>query len=352
MTPYVDLFVLSYQKASTVVASVESVLDQTYLAKKVIVSENGSSDGSLERLLPFLTANRGLEVRVRRPGWAPGIFEHMNVCLAESTAPYVGFFHADDLYDPALVTRQIELFEQHPELGVVTAVGTGIGSRDEVLWPVKLPDGLAHPLLDPAQVYRHLSLHGNSFFLAPSALYRRSIFQELGDFSTRFPQSGDVEFFLRVLFSRYRMAVLPDPLIQVRFEAAQASARYDQARTGASDYFEVLGGYADRSPLSPADQRRADALRRLDQFQAELNRCARGTMEKSAGYRLEVLAREFTGDDLAGFGGVDRLKVRAVRAAGPLFTMPVGAWLARQILRQTDPRRSLWLQAALRLKRR
>jgi len=92
--------------------AIDSVLKQIYPIHEVIVVDNGSTDGSRK------TAERfGGPVRVIDEPVAC-IARARNAGVGAATGDLIAFLDADDLWDPAKLSRQIEVLEQ-PEVDLV-----------------------------------------------------------------------------------------------------------------------------------------------------------------------------------------------------------------------------------------
>ncbi len=344
----VELFVINYNGGELLERTLESALSQTYPDKRVILSDNASTDDSLARARRFEA--RGLEVRARKTGTGD-CYGHCNVCIGEITAPYAAILHGDDLYEPTMVEKQVRLLEAEPKLEAVLTGGRAIDSAGRPLWLLPRPPAIRHPVLDPRQVYEHTLARGSGFLLAPSALFRSSVFQRLGPMRAELYYCGDVELWFRCLLRGGGLGYLDEPLLRYRISKDQGSNRYDKERVDESEYFSMADEYLAEFPVSAETRRAFEALRRLDRFQAGLNRLA---LRGEADMLLENLhwLQSPEGRRLRGnFGSVDRLKLLGARFISPAARTAAGSWLARALIRQTDPWSSVPLRLALRAKR-
>jgi glycosyltransferase involved in cell wall biosynthesis len=116
--PLVSVVVPAYNAATTVEATLRSILDQTVEDLEVIVVDDGSQDRTVEvvrqlddpRITVLEQANRG-------PSSA------RNKGLAAARGRYVALLDADDLWLPDKLERQLGWLEQHPD---VKSVQTGV----------------------------------------------------------------------------------------------------------------------------------------------------------------------------------------------------------------------------------
>lgn len=346
--PNVEVFVLNYNGERYLAEALDTILSQTYKSVRVIFSDNGSTDRSLAVASRF--ESRGLEIRVRNPGTG-GIFTHYNLCLSEAEAPYVAIFHNDDLYDSKIIEEEVAVLEKHAELDIVLTGGGYIGANGEKLWPATAPNGLIAPVLDRRQVIEHMMRHGNSFLLAPSAMFRTASMKKIGGFALDCRNSGDVEMWLRVLTKGKGLGYVPKPLYFHRITADQTSGKGENARLVPSDFFEVMDRYVPSADVSEKAKHDYESLRRLDLLHVGLNQFGLRGDETLLRDQLTWFASADLKNLLKNFGIVDRIKVRGALAMKPFLSGAMGRWIARTWVRVTDPRTSPMLRAILKLKR-
>ncbi len=352
----VEIFILNYNGLPYLEKTLKTILSQTYSQKQVILSDDHSKDKSVEKA-KVIAAEAGipLEVRVRNPGTG-NVHPHCNVCIAEATAPYIGLFHADDLYDSKIVEKQVRFLEEHPEVDVVLTAGIAIDGDDRVMWPIQPPAQIDLPILDSSQIFRQILNHGSSFLVFPSALYRKSIFERLGGFRADLKNAGDLEMWMRVLSSGAKIGYIHEPLIQYRLSLGQGSSAYDRNRFSAAEFFQVIDHYLLTSSalkgLSKEDIQAYEALRSLDLVQVGLNLLSKKGETETLYQALDRLGE----CDLRGFrknfGSVDRIKIRLAECFRMSFGTSMGPHLANFLITQTDPRSGALMRTALKWKRK
>lgn len=106
-----------YNKVNYIAETLASVVAQEKLPKELIIIDDRSTDGSLERAKAFLeTAPKRFEkvdVQIieleknRGPGYA------RNLGFSKTTGDIISFLDADDLYHPELLSQVEELTNQH-----------------------------------------------------------------------------------------------------------------------------------------------------------------------------------------------------------------------------------------------
>lgn len=113
MPPAVSVVIATYNKADTIRAAIDSVLNQTYKDFEVLVVDDGSKDDTAQRVKPY-----GDKVRYI-PKKNGGTGSTRNLGIAQSRGRYVAFLDGDDLWLPRKLELQMKAFEKEPGLAAV-----------------------------------------------------------------------------------------------------------------------------------------------------------------------------------------------------------------------------------------
>jgi Glycosyl transferase family 2 len=112
----------TFNRASEVVAAVETALAQTFRDFELVIVDDGSTDDTVARLQAIAARDRRVRVIA-----AP----HLGVAAARNTAVaasgscrYVAFLDADDRWEPDHLACSVALLEHEPEVSLVSGVYT------------------------------------------------------------------------------------------------------------------------------------------------------------------------------------------------------------------------------------
>jgi glycosyltransferase involved in cell wall biosynthesis len=111
--PKVSVIIPCYNSSAWIVETVDSVLAQTYKDMEVIVVNDGSSDNT-EKLLQGYGDSITYLCQQNQ-----GVPAARNAGLRIATGDFIGFLDGDDKWHPDKLKRQIALFDENPEIGVV-----------------------------------------------------------------------------------------------------------------------------------------------------------------------------------------------------------------------------------------
>ncbi len=225
--PDIDVIVAVRNGSRFLGEAIESILSQSAMATAIVI-DDGSDDGSG-------AIATGLGPRVRCIAQPPlGLSAARNRGLAESAAPLITFFDADDIMPPrSLEVRRAALLRDH-------GCDIVFGRTREFLDP-ELDAGAARRYRvrsDPVRGY-----------LAAAMLARRPVFAGVGPFD---PQLGGGEFIdwcLRAREASLRFSEIDDVVLHRRIHGRNMTLTNDAVREG---YFKILRRHmAKRDGVAP-----------------------------------------------------------------------------------------------------
>lgn len=202
MSVRISVVMAVYNRRETVAQAIESVLSQTHPDVETILIDGVSTDGTLEILESY---RRRLDVFVSERDH--GIYDALNKGIERASGDVVGFLHADDLFDHSRVLAAIA--EAFVDPAIEAVYGDLVYVR--------------HDNVD--RIVRYW--RGGKFELGalrrgwmpphPTFYVRRSIYQRLGLFDTRYRIAADYDSVLRFLGrGGIRTTYIPQVIVRMR----------------------------------------------------------------------------------------------------------------------------------------
>ena len=187
-SPYVSVILPTYNRAHTLLRSIESVLNQTYSNFELIIVDDGSTDNTTEVVKSF---NDSRIIYIKKSKNA-GPASARNTGINNSRGKYIAFQDSDDEWLKEKLEKQILLLEKSDNnVGVVYSSFYKIMSNNnKVLIPkssIKEKEGW---------IYKRL-LSGNIVGM-PVALIKKECFEKCGNFNENLHALEDWELFLRI----------------------------------------------------------------------------------------------------------------------------------------------------------
>jgi glycosyltransferase len=211
-----------YNNRATIAAALDSALAQSHDDVELVVIDGGSTDGTLEVLQGY--ADR-IGVLVSEPD--RGIYDALNKGLRLAGGEVVGFLHSDDLYADTEVLRRVA--------GAFSDVEVGAVYGDLLYVRKEAPDQVVRTWragqFTPALLARGWMPPHPTFYA------RRSVYEELGGFDTRYRIAADYDCMLRFLGrGGIRMGYIPEVLVKMRVGGASNRSLANILRKSAEDY--------------------------------------------------------------------------------------------------------------------
>jgi glycosyltransferase involved in cell wall biosynthesis len=263
--PLVCICIPAYNVAATIAQTVESVLRQSYANMQVLVVDNQSTDATsdiVRRLAdPRLTLHQN-PVNIGAEG-------NFNRCIELASGTYTAIYHADDIYEPDMVAKQVAFLDAHPQAGAVFTEASLIDQFGRTIGAISQPPTLAvtGPLHDFPTVFKAILEHSN-FLICPSVMARTEIYQQhvVGWRGELFGSSADLDVWLRIL-EKAPIGIIPEKTMRYRVSDSQWSANV-RANTEQADFFKVIDFYLGkeqvRNGLSANDMANYLGLERRD----------------------------------------------------------------------------------------
>ncbi len=204
--------------------SLLSAISQTYQNKEIIISDDNSSDLSLETAKRVLS-NTSVPYKIlkHKPS---GIGANWNNCIKNASGKYIKLLFQDDVLESNCITELVNFSESHENLGMVFCKRELIGDKAK-------GDRLEHAqnkftnilskrfLQKDKQFYRYPR---NKFGEPPVTLIPLKTFLEVGYFNESLKQMLDFEYWLRVN-DRYSVGFINKVLVKFRIHSNQTTAK-------------------------------------------------------------------------------------------------------------------------------
>lgn len=139
--PLVTICIPTRNRVAALQRSVKSILNQDYAPIEIIISDNGSNDGTEAFCRELARVDR--RVRYVRQPRNIGLHGNHNFCLGAGAGEFLCLFHDHDDHDPAIVSTYVAFLLDHPDVGLVCSdwelideAGSRLGVRDRTVEPV------------------------------------------------------------------------------------------------------------------------------------------------------------------------------------------------------------------------
>ena len=258
VTPRVSVVVPSYNNASFVEATMDSILAQTFEDFELVVADHSSSDGTWALLQRYRSDPRVRLTQTEAGGGAPRNWDRVT---AEARGELLKLVCGDDIIYPDCLRDQVAAMDSNPSVVLVAAQRDLIDARGGLVNTRRGLAGLTGCV--PGRVAaRHTVVAGSNIFGEPACvLIRRETLERAGGWDARNPYVIDEATYVRVLLDGDFFG-MDTALAAFRLSSSQWSVDLAREQSG-----QVIGFHhqlADEVPglLSRADLWRGDAMAR------------------------------------------------------------------------------------------
>lgn len=198
--PLVSVLVTSYNREKYIEFAIESILNQTYENYEIIISDNCSTDNTMELLKKY---SDNPKIKIHQTEKNIGQFANRNTAADLAKGKYLKYVDSDDYIYPTGLEVLINMMEANPK------AGWGLCS---LIQTKEKPFPL---LLSPYEAYKYNFFGPGLFHKAPlSSIIKKSVFEETEGFNPG-KMVGDYEMWLRLAQS-YPVLLMPDGIVWYR----------------------------------------------------------------------------------------------------------------------------------------
>jgi glycosyltransferase involved in cell wall biosynthesis len=194
--PLVSVIMPAYNTARYIREAIDSVLEQDYPCKELIVIDDGSTDGTVEVLRSY--GERITLLQQRNQGSAVA----RNAGLAAARGEYIAFLDSDDIWLPGRLRLQVDHLMRHPDIGMVYAHwAVWTPEADGEFRPPIVEnggDGEAAPGIVPDRsgwLYNRLLF--SSLLHTITVMARKDLIARVGNFDPELKRGQDYDYWLR-----------------------------------------------------------------------------------------------------------------------------------------------------------
>ncbi len=262
MTPRVSVVVPSFNNASFIEATMDSILAQTFGDFELVVADHSSSDGTWELLQPYGADPRVRLLQTEAGGGAQRNWERVT---AEAHGELLKLVCGDDIIYPTCLRDQVDALDANPSVVLVASRRDLIDARGGILLSGRGLAGLTGHV-PGRKAARHTVLSGSNIFGEPACvLIRREALAGVGGWDSRHPYVIDEATYVKVLLNGDFVGI-DKALAAFRLSSSQWSV--DLAREQSSQVVRFHHQLAGEAPglLSRADLWRGDAMARVMAF--------------------------------------------------------------------------------------
>jgi predicted O-linked N-acetylglucosamine transferase (SPINDLY family)/GT2 family glycosyltransferase len=231
--PRVSVVIESYNHEQYVAEAIQSVLDQTYQDFEIIITDDGSSDRTVEVIKSFD------DPRIKLFSFA----ENQGACIAakhgigKAQGEFIARLSSDDVCDPNRLKKQVDFIDANPSISAVFSYAEIIDKNSqELIGDHPYKSVFIQENRTRFEWLRHFFFKGNCL-CHPSLLIKRQCYQEIGTYDPRFRQLPDFDFWIRLCIN-HEIHIIEENLIRFRIHSNESNASSNTIDNSARLYME------------------------------------------------------------------------------------------------------------------
>ena len=167
--PSVSVIMGVYNGSSCVEKAIESIINQTYTDWELVICDDGSSDGTLEKLLKYKEKDKRICVISNKSN--KGLAVTLNNCLKHSQGKYIARMDDDDYSHSDRLMREVEFLETHSQYDIVSTSRNMVDEK-----------GIWGNAIDYGEKTK-IDIFKGDFFAHPTVMIRKEAYDKVSGYS-------------------------------------------------------------------------------------------------------------------------------------------------------------------------
>lgn len=205
--PKVSVIMSVYNDAAYLKGSIESILKQTYSDFEFLITNDGSTDGSMKILEEYSAKDERIKVFNQTN---IGLTRTLNNSIKQANGELIARMDADDISLPNRLARETAFLDNHPNVAVVSTFAKVINDQGEVISEHR-------PGLKNEDIKKLIFFSGQ--LCHPAVMFRKKEFLFLGGYDENFLYAQDLDLWFKFL-AKYTVSNIPDFLFLWRKTAS------------------------------------------------------------------------------------------------------------------------------------
>jgi len=248
--PKVCICIPNYNNANTIEETLDSLVNQTYKNIIIKILDNASTDNSLQIIKKYQEKYENIGLIENKTNI--GAEANFDKCIEYMEGKYSAIFHSDDIYEPTIVEKEVDMLENYN----ICAVSTLLSIIDKNSLKTDIYSKIPNQKYKKEKYFFNfyelfeLVLKNENFIACPSVMAITKIYKEkirCYNYES-FGASCDLDVWLR--FSEIsKFGIIAKPLLRYRTSENSYSTRNKYEDTIGSDFLKVLQYYVDKYPI-------------------------------------------------------------------------------------------------------
>jgi len=216
MEKLVTVAIPAYNGEEFIKYAIESIIRQTYKVDEILIIDNKSTDKTVDIVKNVIKNNYDSNIRLLLNKEHCNYDINWNKCFENTTTKLLFILHADDMLKPDTIEKQIQFFQEHPEVALVGGGEDIINEGGELI--IKKKSSKKTDIYKAGKIYEFVSNTG-SYIPPSSVMFNMEKIRQVGFFDNDVMATDEL-YWPKVL-SRFPIAIIGESLINRRHHKNQ-----------------------------------------------------------------------------------------------------------------------------------
>lgn len=230
--PLVSIVIVTYNSSAYVRETLESAINQTYSNTELIVTDDCSTDNTIEICQEWIRNHSGTKKRIElvQARSNTGVAGNCNRGLAATSGQWLKFIAGDDILAPTAIYDYVSFVISHPYTKHLIAKAIHFTENLKES-DYNNPDIISSYLYreDVTASFQYSVIKKTFFGSGPTYFIEAKALKEVGGFDERFPMQEDYPLFIKMIGKGYKMMLLDAVTVYKR--VVGTSLQYDKNKS-------------------------------------------------------------------------------------------------------------------------
>lgn len=220
--PLVSVIVITYNSAKTVLETLDSITQQTYKKLELIVTDDGSTDGTVDIVKKWMSLHEKefVDSKLLTVEKNTGTASNCNRGFFAAKGSWIKAMAGDDLFMPNCISQLLQYTSEFPNVDIFFSKVKGF-NQNGVVDDSKLPFKYSPFSLNKEDFLIYLTL-GN-FIPAAGYFIKTECFKSLGGYDENIKLMEDWPFWIKAAYNKKNMMLIDEALVLYRVSESSIS---------------------------------------------------------------------------------------------------------------------------------
>jgi glycosyltransferase involved in cell wall biosynthesis len=264
-----------------------TIVNQDYQNIEIIVLDNASADSTAMIVKKFDDPR----IKYFKNDNTIKAGDNWTRAVGLARGDFVAIYHADDIYEKNIVSKEVEFLLNNPKVGVVFSEAKKINSVDKEIGAIKVPKNLP-AIITFRDLFLQLLRNNYNPLVCPTAMVRKEIYQKTLPYdNANYKYVFDIEMYLRIA-EISDVGIIKEPLINYRIHQNQGSLKYLNEQVDHNEFYDMIDRFIAKNDttLTNSDLDRYDAFKRWDYAVHAIKALTVGNRQKAKELSSKILS--------------------------------------------------------------